>query len=266
MMRVTAFLPVFCACQRPPMPPPGPILPFVDAVAVVNENISRIGGTLRAVGSVDGKAQLEDGRRVSFALDGVLFFLQPRSVRFDLKRFGDRKLLIGSNQVHYWYFDSEHDLRWCARHDQPPDSIEHPVPIPPDQIVAALGLSAIPAGRNDDHARIFQRVEGDYQQILFLDLANGPSTLRKEYWLDRRSPRLVRRVIFRDPDGRVEMESTLDDYRPLSESGPLLPFDMAARWPANGASLRFRVSRWTLHTDIGPEGIQFRSPSDCEAP
>jgi hypothetical protein len=242
--------------------PPGPVVPFADATAFVNDNAARIGGTLRAVGPVDGRARLEGGRRVSFSLDGVLFFLGPRYVRFDLKRFGDRKLLIGSNETHYWYLDVENEVRRCGRHDGTRQADELAVPIPPDQIIDALGLLKIPT---ESEARLLHRVNEDFQQVLWIGEENEGAMLRKEYWLDRRPPRLVRRVVFRDETGTVQMESHLDDYRELSSGGPQVPHEITAQWPGTGGELRFRVSKWTVHTDIDGNGVQFASPPECGA-
>jgi len=250
-------------CHPRPQITPLPALPLTAAVAVVNDNAARIGGALRAIGPVDGVARLENGRRVAFTLDGTLFFLAPRFVRFDLKRFGDRKLLIGSNATHFWYLDAENEVRYCGRHDDTEPSPEQAIPIPPEQLVDALGISPIPTSADAGEARLVQRVEDEYQQVLWISDREGRSTLHKEYWLDRRAPRLVRRVVFRDEHGVVQMESRLEDYKPLSPHGPLLPHEMTAHWPATESQLRFRVSRWTLHTDIGPDGVQFAPPSDC---
>ena len=62
------------------------------------------------------------------------------------------------------------------------------------------------------------------------------------------------------------MEALLDDYRPLSPGGPLLPHSMTADWPDTGAHMRFRVSRWTQFGDIGPDDIQYATPRECHWP
>ena len=88
--------------------------------------------------------------------------------------------------------------------------------------------------------------------------------LEKEYWLDRYPPRLVRRVMFRDADGVVTMESQLDDYRLLAAHGPLLPHQITAEWPKADARMRFRVDRWTPEEGVRPDGVQFAAPRECD--
>lgn len=256
-----------------------------DAIRIVNANAGKIGGTLRASGSVDGKFTDPDGRSHSYHLDGVLFYLAPVYVRFDLKSFGNRQLLFGSNAELFWYYGKQNDGYHCGHHDVP-DDLAAEIPIQPAQIVDALGLTPIPvqcvrgeewadvAAANGpgglkpaERVRCVQRVVGEYQQILFLEHdEEGRVRLEKEYWLDRYQPRLIRGVVFRDSDGEVEMQSRLDKYRPLGPGGPMLPREMAADWPKSKSSMRFRVRRWSLVNQVGPDSIQFATPRECTDP
>ncbi len=238
-----------------------------QAIGIVNENVQKVSGTLRGSGSVDGRSRLPDGRSAGYHLDATLFFLAPKHVRFDLKSFGDRKFLLGSNSEHYWAYDKQTEEYHCGRHGDegalPPE-----IPIAPEQIVDALGLTPIPTISSPTaQVQRVQRVVDDYQQILFLERdQDGNLLLQKEYWLDRFWPRLVRRVIFRDADGVLEMESTLDGYKPLTRGGPSLPHVMTAEWPKAGAHMRFRVSKWRFEPSVAPQSIQFATPKDCTLP
>jgi hypothetical protein len=265
---VAALLVAFAAavggCQpRPELFPLEPI-PMRDALMIVNQNAARIDGTLRASGSVDGRFLLPDGRTAGYNLDGILFYLPPTYVRFDFKSFGDRKFLLGSNEEHFWYYDKEGDTYHCGRHGSG-DELASQIGIPPDQIIDALGLGPIPAKTPlGDRSRCVQRIVADYQQILSLiQDVDGNTILQKEYWLDRRQPRLIRRVVFRNGDGIVEMESRLDDYQALSPDGPMLPRLMIAEWPQTGERMRFRVGKWREVPGLGPRSIQFAQPKEC---
>ena len=253
-------------------PPPERIkrfdpVPMRQALRVLNENAAAIGGTLRATGSVDGFFTDDGGRKRRFHVDGVLFFLSPNYLRFDLKKFGDRQVLFGSNEVEYWVYMRDGDSWYCGEHDTP-GLLPREVPIMPGKLVDALGLNPVSIGAGDDrlHPPI-QRVTESYQQILFLEYdKTGHLVLEKEYWLDRYLPRLVRRVVFRDGDGVVEMESRLDDYRPLESGGPLLPRIMTAGWPQAGAQIRFRIDQWKRFDEIKQDAIQFKIPRACHLP
>ncbi len=236
---------------------------MASAVSIVNDNQARIHGTLRASGTADGYFTTPNGRRYNYHLDATLFFLAPAYFRFDLKKFGDRQVLFGSNDERYWYYSKEDDTYLCGSHDGE-DDLTSDVPVRPDQIIDALGLTSIPA--DVAAANLLQLVEEDYQQLLFVTRDDqGRPVLQKEYWLDRRAPRLVRRVIFRDSDGVVEMHSELDRYRRLAPGGPWLPHLILADWPKSGSRIHFRVGRWTAVEQVKPDSIQFATPRECDA-
>jgi len=235
--------------------PRGPILPPLppnEAVQIVNENAGRIGATLRASGDVDGHMRVE-GRKRSFHADGVLFYLAPRYLRFDLKSLGQRRVLFGSNPGQFW-FCNEEDTCQCGTHTSG-DEVDTQVPVRPAEIIEALGLAGMADGAP---AAAKDSIDGQYQKVA---LASGRFT--KEYWLDRVSPRLIRRIVFRDRAGVVRMESALDDYRQLAGGGPWLPHTMTADWPTTGARLRFRISKWSVASEVGPGGPQFSPPAEC---
>jgi len=281
---LAASMCALCGCPPPPKLIPTPI-PMDHAIRIVNANTGKITGTLRASGSVDGRFTDSEGRSRSYHVNGVLFYLAPTHVRLDLKSFGDRQFLLGSNAKEFWYYNKADDRYHCGWHDQS-DELAEELPIRPDQLVDALGLTPIPVhcARAEQspsaaaetslhgsapraHEPCVQRVVDEHQQILFLERdEEGRVTLEKEYWLDRYPPRLVRQVVFRDADGVVEMRSELDRYRPLGSGGPMLPHVMAADWPKSNASIRFRINKWSLHRQIGPESVQFATPRDCTTP
>lgn len=230
----------------------GPVLeplPKEAAIQLVNENISRLNGTFRATGSVDGHfVATGSKRRVGYHVDGTLFFYPPSYVRFDMKKLGDRQALFGSNDQYYWAYTKDDDQYVCGRMDGG-DGGRSDVPLPPGQIIEALGLTHIPA----NGAGVKHQVHSEYQTVI---------AGNREYWLDRRAPRLVRKVIFRAPGGAVAMASELSDYRPV-EGGGQLPFFVDAQWPARNARMRFDVGRWTPESGVTPGGPQFATPREC---
>ncbi len=259
-------------CQQPQATPRAPVVSLDRATYIVNRNVARISGALRATGSVDGQVVTPEGHHRSFTVDATLFYLRAGGgppagpcVRFDLKKLGDRQALIGSNAERYWCYTKETGEYECGRHDGG-DELSLSFPIKPRQVVDALGLTPIPYKPNrPGDAGKTQRIDGDYQQILFLvDDARHGVKLEKEYWLDRRWPRLIRKVVFRNDMGEVEMESTLSDYRQLESGGPWLPRVMEARWADPEATMRFQIRQWKVFEQVKPDGVQFRTPRECE--
>jgi len=242
---------------------PLPALPRLLAEEIVNAKASRIGGTLRAMGSVDGTVTDADGVRRSFSLDGVMFYLSPSYLRFDLKKFGDRQLLLGSNADGYWVYSKQDETFRCGVHGLD-EEVPVDFPIKPRQLLDAFGLGPIADSLRGESVGRVQRIDDQTQQILFLVRdESGGFVVEKEFWLDRFAPRLIRRVVFRDSDGSLEMESRLGDYRSFIEGGPLLPYQMEASWPRTGASLTFTIRKWSVHPSVGPTGPQFSTPKAC---
>jgi len=234
-----------------------------QAVEISNGNASLIDGTLRASGSVDGHFTTESGSKRSYHLSGVLFVLTPSHMRFDLKKLGSTQILFGSNDEAYWVYGKQDDAFHCGWQGEFDERVAA-LPARPDQLIDALGLTPIPRCTPGGAYRIVQRIVAEFQQILFLtDGPNEGVLIEKEYWLDRFAPQLVRRVVFRNSDGMVEMESHLDDYRRRDAKSPWLPHSVLARWPLNGAEMHFSVAKWSSVPQVQPGSIQFTTPEAC---
>lgn len=235
-----------------------------EAIDIINNNLAKLNAAVRATGSVDCTFTQENGKERRVSLDGILFFLAPSYLRLDLKKFGDRQMLIGSNEEHFWYYSKEKDETFCGRHGVPEDWPEN-IPIHPDQLIDAIGFSPIQQNHNTGSAyHMMHRVSEDHQELLltYFDDESVPH-IDREYWLDRASPRLLRRVIFRNIAGGIDMSSELSDYKRLSENGPWLPRSISANWPVSKAKLHLKVNRWKLIPQIRPDGPQFASPKTC---
>jgi hypothetical protein len=141
------------------------------------------------------------------------------------------------------------------------------MPVKPHELIDALGLTPIPTGESAPGViGCTQRIVDEHQQVLFLaEGADSRVILTKEYWLDRYAPRLTRRVVFRDANGAVKMDSQLAGYRRLGPDGPWLPRELVADWPETQTHLRFRIRKWTVVPQVGPGGVQFATPRDCQA-
>jgi hypothetical protein len=254
-------------CHRPEAKIALEPVPLSEAARLINDNLAGIGGTLRAAGSVDGYFTTPQGQRRNYHLDGVLFHRSPTFVRFELKSFGETQMLLGSNAVYYWYVNARDESSFCGRHDEP-DEVPADLPARPEQLADALGLSPIPVDPSGlslrPKTRVVQRVEDDVQQLLLLTHdEQGRVVIEKEFWLDRFAPRLLRRVVFRDGDGVVQLQSVLEDYRPLAEEPTMLAHLVVAEWPQLEARMRFEIRKWTPVYQVGPRDIQFATHPVC---
>jgi len=233
-----------------------------QAIGIVNANAASLTSTIRATGAVSGHFTTPEGRRRRFDLDGVLFLRQPDCLRFDLKSLTGTEILLGANAEYFWHYNRrDGDSYYCRPRNMLSELSVEEVPIPPERLIEALGLTPIsPDVGADAGCSVLQRVVDEYQQMLFILHDGDTLVLEKEYWLDRYPPRLIRRIVFRDADGVVEMESLLGDYAELYPGGPMVPGSLDARWPEADSRLRFRAGRWKTFDDLGPASPQFTPP------
>ena len=95
------------------------------------------------------------------------------------------------------------------------------------------------------------RVVDDYHQLLYEEvLPDGRFFILKEYWLSRYPPYLVRRVLYRDSNGRVIMQADLDDYRVLDNDPTLVARRIAINWPVRDWKLALTFDRLKRYEDI----------------
>lgn len=267
-----ALAAAIAGCPKPPAPELAAPRPLDEAAAIVNANIAQIGGALRATGRVSGYVTTPRGRRVSFSLEGFLIYLRPTYLRFDLKSLAGTELLFGCNAERHWYYSRmEEDGSYYSRPNEGDGLLaEAGIPVHPVQIPDALGLTAIPVdieantlSGSMDGELAAQRVINEFQQVLMVRQEGpGRGVVTREFWLDRYPPYLVRRVIFRDEDGVLAMESRLGGYRAVTGSAALAPHEIEADWPQSGTYMRFRVDRWEVRPDVGPDAPPFIPPHE----
>lgn len=253
------------AAGCPPLPPPPPLGPLQvnEAIEIVNRNAGRVSAGLRATGAVRGSVLVTEGRRHHFDLHGTLLVIPPRRLRFDVQNaFGRTEFLLGSNEQYFWSFVSRDDdtLRF-GRYDTADEERAFDVPVRPDWLMEALGLNALPADTTGPGGPV-QIIEDERQELLFIEYdGQGQGMVRKEYWLSRRDPRLVERVVFRDEIGCELMRSQLSDYKPLNGSGPLLAHHVRVDWPTRGSWLELQVNRWRQDDRLTPQLPAFDLPA-----
>ncbi|MGB0715621.1 MAG: hypothetical protein ACPGXK_07080 [Phycisphaerae bacterium] len=269
-LRRLASLPAFllllqtgCVSTAPVVISQGPVLPMDDAIAIVNQNVDRIDGTLRASGVVDGYYEDDKGRRQPFSMDATLFFCSPTCLRLDMKKLFDRKLQVGANLEHYWLDNKLTNEFLCGKHG---DRQTQRLIFQPAQLIEALGLTPIPLDlARPGEAGRYQRATDSHQKILFVGESNATGRqLQKEYWIDRTEPRLVGKVVFLTPDGQEALVSELSDYRRVSQSGPWLPHSIKAVWQEPDSEMRFKINQWKSYPNLNCASIQFATPESCD--
>jgi hypothetical protein len=231
--------------------------PMNEAIGVVNANQRRITTGLKASGGARGFFTDDSGKKRHFDLDARLQVVLPTHMRFVMKSvLGGDELEVGMNDDKWWLVvQRPQDTYIEGRRGDPGVTLSGAVPLRAEQLMESLGLSPLNA------SGAAQRIVDNYQQILFVSHAGDRNELVKEYWLDRYEPWLVRRVVFRDDEGRTLLTSELGAYRRAGGSGVMLPHEVRLTW-SDEAELVFHVRRWESLDTLTGAHRAFVSPYD----
>ncbi len=257
MVSLALFL---TGCPKPTIPPLDP-MPIEKTIRLVNDNLRGAQTGLRARGRVTADFTDPDGTRHRQFLDGTLLIIPPNHVRFDMTVLGKTQILLGSNPDTFWFYLRPDDgtMRW-GHHDRVQSSTPAGMPIRPDMIIEALGLSRLDPDTTGPNGPV-QRIEAEYQQLVYLEHDEaGQGYIEREYWIERVPDGRTRRIVFRDRIGQVVMQSLLDDYRPLFANGPALPTTVTIDWPLERSGLTFHIRRWELEPRLNIDAATFVLP------
>lgn len=239
--------------------PPPPLRSVEEQVARVDANVAGIVRTLSG-GGISVSARIhEGGKEHRYDLDGKIRFLPPRHLYFDLSHLGAPSAVhIGSNEELFWVWvkPEQNRLWWGRWSDLNPEDVSR-MPLSPDAILSAMGLSSLPGAESPLRGPQVQ-VEGDqYYKLLYCAGEQELPWIQREYWLDRYPPFLPRVVIFRQRDGQVQMRASLDDYQTVEDSGVYVAREIQMMWPGENDSLRIRFGRLKFDASITAESPAF---------
>jgi len=243
-------------------------MPIRDAISVVNQNNSGLQMTLKSKGGF-ARCQFTDpdGKKRKFDVDADLIVLCPRNMRLNMSVLGKSYFAFGSNQERYWVEQPDARALTWGRHDRDIQPLARELIIRPELIVQALGISLLPEDLADANGPV-QRLTDDYQQLIFVDhsgQAGGGQAggrISKEFWLDRYSPQLIGRIVFRDPMGQIAMDAKLGNYKPIIPGGPLIPHRFEIDWPATEGHMLFTTRGWKMLPQVTEEHPAFQFPLD----
>ncbi len=253
---------------RPIQMPPPPLRSLAQNVATVNNNVDGIIETL-AGNAIGISATIhDDGSVHHYDLSGKLRFLPPRNLYLDLSHLGAPSAVhIGSNEQRFWVWvkPEQNRLWWGTWADLRPAGISD-MPLPPDMILAAMGLSRLPGPGSFLRGPVPQAEDQRYYKLLYLTGGSNGLWIEREYWLDRYPPFLPRVILFRQPDGRVRMQARLDDYRPVSNSAVYIARDIRMLWPTQRDSLRMRLGRLAFDAKLTAGSRAYQWPANPPVP
>ncbi len=239
-----------CPPRKGPVAPPPPLLPVDQAVAMVNANVAAIPTALSDSNITVSAAFHDENDKVRrYDLTGKLRFKPPRNLFLDLGHTLEPSAMrIGSNDEQFWvWVKPERNELWYGRWADLDPTDVYGMPLSPDMILAAMGLSALPGPGSGLRGPIPQTDDGQYYKMLYLARTPaGALWIQREYWLDRAAPYLPRVVVFRLEDGQVRMRATLDRYERVGNSTVYIARQIRMEWPEQGDSLSMRMGRLTF--------------------
>jgi hypothetical protein len=229
-----------------------------QALTRVNDNLGRIEGMLYCAGLVSFRCKDDQGKthRVP-PTDAILFYRQPRDLKFEVRSPVGAVATFGSNDELYW-LTIEETLwwgHWAAVHDPGTGRL----PVPPGELLDALMLRPLPE-RLGCGLTPMLRVDEDDHRLLFvrLDGAGEPIGYR-EITLLPYEPYMPTEIVDWGLDGRVLMHAALGKYRRVGTDGPYTARHYVVRWPKDGAEFRLDVTRSEFRPDLA--NVPIRIPS-----
>ena len=255
-------------CNPPTPAPPPPIPPEPEPVATVikrvNRNADRMPAGVLLTSPVRVEAGLidKDGKEHHIDGDGWLRFAKPNKLHVEIKHgLGYKLFEIGSDGQRYWVWDKEGKTVWWGKYAHLHEPGVRDMPVRPDQVIAALGLTRLPALSSPLLGPWYQVTDRPLPYTLhpqcklgyFMMLEDGRLSLDREYGISRVSPFLVERIEFRDKYGQVSCVATLARLGEVGVKkdavegpGPLMPQRVYLRLAKKSNFLILDVKRPSL--------------------
>lgn len=258
-----------CGCVGCPPPdrgpPPGPPRTKAQITGTIETNADRLESVLLAKHlSVSAKVSDEKGRPHNYNLEGTLLYKRPRDIRIDLRPgIGDQVMGIGSNDEVFWMWIEPEvgSMRWGhhANVGKPCAASGSSMPF---QLASALGLGL--PGENEGLKGPSLKRTDQFDVLNYSRVEGEDSISDREYWVDRRAPFMVRKIVFRDTRGKDTVEATLDGYKADYDGAPLAPHKIEVRWLGSNSRLRMEVSSYKAPPEVSPKA--FTMPTKEELP
>ncbi len=218
-----------------------------EIVETISANSAKLNAALWS-SNVSATARFRDDKHKEhvFNVDGNLLFVKPRDFRMDLRPgLGAQIIGVGSNQETFWvWIEPEvRVMRW-GHHRNAGRSCSEKMPIRPDQLISALVIGGLPDSSSGLSGPVLQAGK-QYDILTYTASSTGE---RRQYYIERAPPYLVRVVRFQNAAGRDVMSASMESFKPAWSGGPLLPHAVSIFWPLDDAKFTMRIGSYRSRT------------------
>jgi len=232
-----------------------------EAVQRVNDNLARIETAVQYKAFVSFRFRDANERDRQFiGHEASLIFSRPRDLLFDVRSPVGVIAQFGSNHERYWvWVEPEARKLWWGRWETLERGTAQRLPLPPDDLLDVLMLRPLPEALAGGLSPLLENTQGDYWLLYIrLDETGQPSGQRK-IRLDRYEPYQPLEIVDRLPDGRVQMQALVKNYRRIGRDGPFTPRNYVVFWPLHHAAMRLDVTRAVFRPEAPEDLFDFPS-------
>lgn len=223
-------------------------------VAYLNDNARRLQAIQCNQVAIDSK----QGSQNIPGLDGLLVVQKPRQFRLKAKVLGQPTVDLGSNQQEFWYWISKAEpvpyVFHCDYQAMDRGQVRMPIPIQPEMILAAMGISEYDANRPYEVRQVGNQTE----LIEKVTSPQGRPITRATVFLRTPAPSGKPQVlghILRDEQGKEICSVTIQEIQIHRQTGAILPQKIRFIWPSEQLEMTMRFGEFST-PEISPEKAQ----------
>lgn len=223
-------------------------------VAYLNDNARRLQTIQCNQVAIDSK----QGNQNIPGLDGLLVVQKPRQFRLKAKVLGQPAVDLGSNQQEFWYWISKAEpvpyVFHCDYQAMDRGQVRMPIPIQPEMILAAMGISEYDPARQYEVKQVGNQTE----LIEKMMSPQGRPVTRATVFLRTPAqpgkPQVLGHVL-RDEQGKDICSVSIQEVQIHRQTGAILPQKIRFVWPSEQLEMTMRFGEF-ITPELSPDRAQ----------
>ena len=223
-------------------------------VTYLNDNARRLQTIQCNQVAIDSK----QGSQNIPGLDGLLVVQKPRQFRLKAKVLGQPAVDLGSNQQEFWYWISKAEpvpyVFHCDYQSMDRGQVRMPIPIQPEMILAAMGISEYDPTRQYEVKHV-----GNQTELIDKVISpQGRPVTRATVFLRTPAapgkPQVLGHVI-RDEQGKDICSVSIQEIQIHRQTGAILPQKIRFVWPSEQLEMTMRFGEF-ITPELSPDRAQ----------